>query len=268
MPHTITPTNAGNVTAIVVPSPGDKETAASVEIGFQGCANLAAYCRAFLLGTQPGASMDAPFMGNAILANPTINDPALFGTTTVHGPLVGDGALLGLSQLGEFVHCFGSSTFEGAMQLNGNTNFAAGKIHQFDGALVMAGGGSVSAPFNLALGAGVQLLNAGVIKNTGNGCISPRRVAMTVGADLTVDPRTCDVVTVPAGQTPGRTLTIGNGGGDLLRLKLSNRGANGVTLVGTGLGGTLGSSAVGTFSDMDLLWNGSSWEQIGGYLWR
>jgi len=74
MSHTITPTDAGDVTAVMVPSDGDARSAASVEVGFQGCANLGAYCRSFLLGTRPGASLQNPTLTGTV----TVNGTSLF----------------------------------------------------------------------------------------------------------------------------------------------------------------------------------------------
>lgn len=172
MPHTITPTDGGDVVSITVASDGDFETASSVEVSFQAVANLAAYCRAFVRGTRSGAILPAPIVTGA----------AAFQGSIVGG---GSGADLNISQAGETTHILGHS------------DYASGHTHQFNGALVIAGGASVSPGFGLAVPAAAELLLGGTLTPGGAGHILTRPPLTPAPGDFTVGVDTADSVILP-----------------------------------------------------------------------
>jgi hypothetical protein len=151
MPHTIEPTNEGDVTSVTVPSDLEPITAASVEAGFQAVANLAAFCRAFLLGSIPGA---------------TLLNLELSGTTVAGGPIRGDGTFLFLSQPGEHAIVLGPSIF------------SATNTHRFDGVLQTQDTALLNGPVQFA----------GTVTPSGTGHIlkRPARAGVTTNHTYTI----------------------------------------------------------------------------------
>jgi hypothetical protein len=111
---------------ITIPSDGDLATAASVNVALESLADRTVNLQGFLNGSNPG---------------PTFVNPILIGTLTITvGAIVGDGAILNISQPGE------QTRFLGA------TLFSVGNQHTVDGImsispsgqLIVQNGGSIS----------------------------------------------------------------------------------------------------------------------------
>lgn len=219
MSFVYTPDPTNNPTAITMPSDGDPKVAASVVVPLQACADLAARCRAYLIGDLSG-----PILQNALLQGVTridtggrflgdgsallIGEPgetctflgpvafnvgqtvALHGTTSVDGVFnIANGGFQHVQSGGNFVFDGGSGVnMSGTMSVFGLIHVTAsgGIIVESGGNISISASGTGTVSGAVTVAAGGSIVNGGVIRNTGAGHRNDRSLFGDLSGPLSI----------------------------------------------------------------------------------